>query len=108
MTHPVHTIVSVRSAGLLLFVLLPFCGGAFANDLVVVRQPAGLEKGRPIRSPAGCAAGNEIVRLSSDGTERVLTPGFIAACDPAVSFDGRQILFAASNQVYLVDISKLR
>ena len=94
MTHPVHAMVSLRSAGLLLFLLLPFCGGAFANDLVVVRQPAGLEKGRPIRSPAGCAAGNEIVRLSSDGTQRVLTPGFIAACDPAVSFDGRQILFA--------------
>jgi len=38
--------------------------------------------------------GSEIVRLSSDGTEKVLTTGFIAACDPAVSFDGGLILFA--------------
>jgi len=94
MTHPSRTPVPKRPRNLLLALLLAFCGGAFADDLVVVRQPSGSEIGRLIRPPAGCAVGSEIVLLSSAGTERVLTPGFIAACDPAVSFDGRQILFA--------------
>ncbi len=94
MTHPGCTPVPSRPRYLLLLLLLATCGGVFANELVVVRQPSDSDFGRLIHSPAGCAAGSEIVRVSSDGTEQVLTPGFIAACDPAVSFDGRQILFA--------------
>jgi len=94
MTHPSRTPVPARPRYLVLLILLASCGGAFANDLLAVRQPADTEIGRLNQPPAGCAVGSEIVRLSSDGTEKVLTPGFIAACDPAVSFDGRQILFA--------------
>lgn len=107
MTHPNRTPGSSRSRNLVLSFLLAFCGGAFANDLVVVRQPTGSEIGRLIRSPDGCAAGSEIVRVSSDGTERVLTPGFSAACDPAVSFDGTQILFAGFRTGDRSDIWKM-
>jgi hypothetical protein len=94
MTQHLCTGVPLRSTGLLLSFLLTFCGRAFAVDLTVVRQPAAADNGMLNRPPAGCAAGSAIVRLSSDGGERVLTPGFVAACDPAVSFDGKQILFA--------------
>ncbi len=94
MTHPNRTVSPARSPHLMLSLLLAFSGGAFADDLLAVRQPADTESGRLHRPPAGCAVGSEIVRLSSDGTEKVLTAGFLAACDPAVSFDGRQILFA--------------
>lgn len=39
--------------------------------------------------------GGRIVLLSKDGSTRVLTADFESAADPAVSFDGKRILFAA-------------
>lgn len=39
--------------------------------------------------------GGRLVLLSKDGSTRVLTTGFESAADPAVSFDGKRILFAA-------------
>ncbi len=38
--------------------------------------------------------GSRVVKVSPDGEVSVLTKGFHSACDPAVSFDGRRILFA--------------
>lgn len=42
--------------------------------------------------------GGAIVRLDPDGTARVLTETFHSACDPAVSFDARRILFSAKKK----------
>lgn len=39
--------------------------------------------------------GGRLVLLSKDGSTRVLTAGFESAADPAISFDGKRILFAA-------------
>ena len=52
------------------------------------------------RTAAGSAkaAGSQLVLLSPDGTERVLTAGFAFAADPAVSFDGKRILFAGKRR----------
>lgn len=38
--------------------------------------------------------GARLVRLAPDGTAKVLSGGFQSACDPAVSFDGKRVLFA--------------
>lgn len=42
--------------------------------------------------------GSRIVALGSEGTITVLTPEFSAASDPAVSFDGRRILFSGKTK----------
>jgi hypothetical protein len=68
--------------------------GASAQDLLVVRQPAAGSARSAFPTVEPCVDGSEIIRISDDGTERVLTDGFSAACDPAVSFDGLQVLFA--------------
>jgi hypothetical protein len=39
-------------------------------------------------------AGARLILVAADGSTRVLTPRFHAACDPDVSFDGKRILFA--------------
>lgn len=83
----------LRSGSLLASALL-FAGSVVAQDLVVVRQPAAAADAAATESNVLCPDRSQIVRLSSDRGERVLTEGFLAACDPAVSFDGRQILFA--------------
>jgi hypothetical protein len=65
-----------------------------AQDLLVVQRPAaesGLADTGLVRR---CIDGSRIVRIHTDGSELLMTGGFLAACDPAVSFDGRQILFA--------------
>lgn len=62
----------------LIFVQVPFRGSA--GDFLSSR-------------PAG--NGSRIVRLDAPGTPRNLTPEFVAAADPSVSFDGRRILFSA-------------
>jgi hypothetical protein len=46
-----------------------------------------------LRAPYG--DGGRLVLLSQDGSTRVLTADFESAADPAVSFDGKRILFAA-------------
>jgi len=38
--------------------------------------------------------GGRLMLLARDGSSRVLTPQFASAADPAVSFDGKRILFA--------------
>ena len=45
-------------------------------------------------SSGGAAAAARLVRLSPDGTLKVLSQGFFAARDPDISFDGKRILFA--------------
>jgi Tol biopolymer transport system component len=42
--------------------------------------------------------GGRLVLLAKDGSTRVLTAGFESAADPAVSFDGKRILFAAKRK----------
>jgi hypothetical protein len=42
--------------------------------------------------------GGRLVLLAKDGSTRVLTAGFESAADPAVSFDGKRILFAAKRR----------
>jgi hypothetical protein len=44
--------------------------------------------------PAQYSEGGRLVLLSKAGKVRILTPGFESAADPAVSFDGKRILFA--------------
>ena len=65
-----------------------------AQDLVVVRQPAAAVDPAAAEPAGRCADGSKIIRLSADGAERLMSQGFFAACDPAVSFNGEQILFA--------------
>jgi hypothetical protein len=43
---------------------------------------------------ASYGQGGRLVLLEKNGAARVLTPGFDSAADPAVSFDGKRILFA--------------
>jgi len=80
--------------GSMLASALLFAGSVVAQDLVVVRQPAAAADAAATEAAVLCPDRSQIVRLSQDGSERSLTDGFLAACDPAVSFDGRQILFA--------------
>jgi len=44
--------------------------------------------------PAGGEAGARLVRLLPNGDRQALTAGFYSARDPAVSFDGKRVLFA--------------
>jgi hypothetical protein len=83
----------LRSGSLLASTLL-FAGSVIAQELVVVRQPAAAADAAATEATVLCPDRSQIVRLSQDGSERSLTDGFFAACDPAVSFDGREILFA--------------
>jgi len=46
----------------------------------------------PLRG--GCRDGARIVRVGPGSEQRVLTTGFLGACDPDVSYDGRRMLFA--------------
>jgi hypothetical protein len=65
---------------------------AGSAELVVVEQPI-FSGSIPI--PHGrCVPGSSLVRLGVDGSQTVLTPEFDGACDPSVSFDGRELLFA--------------
>ena len=84
---------SLRAGSLLASTLL-LAVSATARDLVVVLQPAAAADAVATEAPGLCPDGSRIVRLFPDNSERELTDGFLAACDPAVSFDGRQILFA--------------
>jgi len=59
---------------------------------VVVEQPVDVETLWALQGR--CVSGSRLVRLSADGVATVLTSGFDGACDPAVSFDGREILFS--------------
>ena len=85
--------ISLRCGSMLVSMLL-LAGSVVSQDLVVVRQPAAAAGAVATEATVPCSDRSQIVRLSPDGSERPLTDGFLAACDPAVSFDGRQILFA--------------
>jgi hypothetical protein len=92
MIHAVPT-TYLRGGSLLASALL-FAGSVVSQELVVVRQPVSAENAAATEVSVPCPDRSQIVRLSPDGSERPLTDGFLAACDPAVSFDGRQILFS--------------
>jgi hypothetical protein len=74
-------------------------------DIIFVRVPASLPQPLTVsgkKHPADHRTdGSQILRLTpgSNGRKtRNLTSGFFAACDPAVSFDGRTILFAGKHK----------
>jgi hypothetical protein len=79
------------------FVAVLVCSSTVSatQDLLVVRRPATAAETADTGLARRCLDGSQIVRLHADGSEIVLTEAFVAACDPAVSFDGREILFAA-------------
>jgi hypothetical protein len=66
-----------------------------AAELVVVEQP--VDASAPGSLHGRCVSGSRLVHLGDDGAAKVLTSGFDGACDPAVSFDGREILFSGRN-----------
>lgn len=76
--------------------LAPFApgyGGIVFMQLPVDSTPAPkAPAGGILRAPGG--DGGRLVVLARDGSTRVLTPDFASAADPAVSFDGKRILFA--------------
>ena len=75
--------------------LAPFApgyGGIVFMQLPVDRTPAKTLAGGMLRAPGG--DGGRLVLLARDGSTRVLTSDFASAADPAVSFDGKRILFA--------------
>ena len=49
----------------------------------------------PLRAGTPSGEGGRLVLLGKDGSTRLLASGFDSAADPAVSFDGKRILFAA-------------
>ncbi|OQX59288.1 hypothetical protein B5M50_03190 [candidate division KSB1 bacterium 4484_219] len=62
-------------------------------SIVFTQEPIGAKVTKqifPVQRPDGC----RIVSLAPDGNLSVLTPGFVSACDPCVSYDGTRILFA--------------
>jgi hypothetical protein len=68
--------------------LLP-AGAAAPAEIVLTEIPAARA-----RAAAPFGDGGRLVVLEGGGATRVLTPGFESAADPAVSFDGKRILFA--------------
>jgi hypothetical protein len=64
------------------------------GDLLVVQVPvsAGDDTG------PGCPDGCRIVQVTEDGSEIELASGFVSVCDPTVSFDGKQIMFAGKHR----------
>ena len=98
MTGAVHR-DSYRGGSVVAIALVLVSTVVSAQELVFVRLPvAAVEPANPV--PEGrCLDGSRIVRLSTDGTEVSMTDGFFAACDPAVSFDGEQILFAGRRSI---------
>lgn len=73
-------------------VLVALAMPALSADLVVVEHPI-FDGSIPVLH-GRCVQGSALVRIGSDGSRTVLTPGFNGACDPSVSFDGRELLFA--------------
>jgi hypothetical protein len=79
----------VRRVAVLSSVVLMMCAvppSAAAIDLVVVKAP--------LDSADELCEGCELARIDADGRTTLLTPGFAAAKEPSVAFDGRTILFA--------------
>lgn len=68
-----------------------------STELVVVEKPA--PSGNFPIPYAGCVTGSRLVHLGADGSQSVLTPDFVGACGPSVSFDGRELLFAGQKSV---------
>ena len=73
-------------------------GAAQPWDVVFTQVPAAraskatARAGGMLRGTYG--DGGRLMLLARDGSSRVLTPQFASAADPAVSFDGKRILFA--------------
>ncbi|MGA9064253.1 MAG: hypothetical protein ACLP6W_08960 [Bryobacteraceae bacterium] len=72
----------------------PGYGGIVFTRIPVARV-AGARSSDAGMLRAAFGDGGQLVLLSKDGATRVLTAGFESAADPAISFDGKRILFAA-------------
>jgi len=79
-------------AALSALLTLAFASPCLSSEIVIVERPIG---GPSLGGFHGsCVSGGRLVHLGSDGGTTVLTPDFDGACDPSVSFDGREILFS--------------
>jgi len=91
------------------FLVLALAAPAIAADLLVVERP--VEAGLTWNLMARCVSGSRLVQLGADESSVVLTPDFDGACDPSVSFDGQEILFAGRKldtdlwQVWKMDLT---
>jgi hypothetical protein len=70
------------------------------GPLVVTQLPAGSDVERQPSTSAGTlplpyGEGSRLLLVRADGTTRVLSKRFQSAADPAISFDGQRLLFAA-------------
>ncbi len=72
----------------------PGYGGIVFTRIPVARVANARPSGGGMIS-ASYGDGGQLVLLRKDGSTRVLTAGFESAADPAVSLDGKSILFAA-------------
>jgi hypothetical protein len=72
------------------------------DPLIVTQLPADAGLTAPPRAPGTLRAdygdGARLLRVAPDGSTRVLSRGFAAACDPAVSFDATRLLFAGKRK----------
>ena len=74
-----------RRAPILAVVLVLTSAVVSAQDLVIVQQRAAAGDAASTEPAGRCPDGSQIVRLAADGAELLLTDGFRAACEPAIS-----------------------
>jgi hypothetical protein len=86
--------VLIRSLSSVLLVIIVLGALPCAGDLLVVQVPASVDDSTGVGCPDGC----RIVKLTTTGGVVELTPDFVSACDPTVSFDGRQVMFAGKRR----------
>ncbi len=109
--RPAARLSRLRLAPIPVLIMMLAGASVSAQGLVVVRSPVTAQQGSAFEPSERCEEGSQIVLLPVEGAERVLTHGFAAACDPAVSFDGEQLLFAGKRsteerlQVWRVDVA---
>ena len=86
----------LRPHPVLAAVLITLCAAfvsAVEHPIVLTQQPLDARI-----DSWGCAPGSRIVRVEPGGEVTVLTRDLASACQAAVSFDGKRILFAARAQ----------
>jgi hypothetical protein len=74
-------------------------GGGIVFTQIPLARVAGAKSFATGMLRASYGDGGRLVLLTKDGSTRVLTADFESAADPAISFDGKRILFAAKKSV---------
>jgi Hydrazine synthase alpha subunit middle domain len=94
----------------LLFVPLVSLAQDVLPDLIVVRLPADIAHSSPVSNNIDDCSINKIARVNGGLVLENLTPDFLSARDPSISFDGQTIFFvgkrsaASFYQVYKMSI----